>query len=83
MNKEDLREILKEELKSLKPETPKATMTIQECAKYSGIGKDKLFQLAHSKTHEFPVFRVGCKFLINKEMFDQWLQKISYEKKVI
>jgi hypothetical protein len=44
----DIKNIIKDAIKEAAPEPPKATMTIKECAKYSGIGKDKLMELAHS-----------------------------------
>ncbi|WBW98831.1 excisionase [Oceanirhabdus sp. W0125-5] len=61
----------------------KATLTIQECNKYTGIGRDKLMELAHSKESDFPCFRVGNRFLINKEMLIAWLKKVTVEGRVL
>ena len=80
---EQLKDIIRDAVKEAAPEPQKATMTIQECAKYSGIGKDKLMELAHSTNSDFPAFRVGKKFLINKELLDNWLENISKEKKTL
>lgn len=75
----ELKEIIKE---AIQETTNKATLTIDECAKYSGIGRDKILQLAHGDS-SFPSFKVGKKFLINKELLDSWLEDISKEKKAI
>jgi hypothetical protein len=40
-------------------------------------------ELAHSTNSDFPAFRVGKKFLINKELLDNWLENISKEKKTL
>ena len=80
---EQLKDIIRDTVKEAAPEPPKATMTIKECAKYSGIGKDKLMELAHSTNSDFPASRVGKKFLINKELLDNWLENISKEKKTL
>lgn len=75
----ELKEIIKE---AIQETTNKATLTIDECVKYSGIGRDKILQLAHGDSG-FPSFKVGKKFLINKELLDGWLEDISKEKKAI
>lgn len=74
----ELKEIIKEAIQETT--NNKATLTIDECAKYSGIGRDKILQLAHGDS-SFPSFKVGKKFLINKELLDSWLEDISKEKK--
>ena len=80
---EQLKGIIKEAIQEAIPQQPKATMTIHECAKYSGIGKDKLMELAHSQMNDFPCFKIGTKFLINRHMFDMWLNKAAEEKRTI
>ncbi|WP_406541614.1 hypothetical protein [Clostridium ljungdahlii] len=40
-------------------------------------------ELAHNPNSDFPRFKVGSKFLINRTMFDEWLDKISKEKRVL
>lgn len=77
----DLKTIIKEAIKEAMPYEPKATLTIAECAEFSGIGRDKLMELAHNQNSGFPCFRVGVKFLINRKRFLEWLDKISEEKK--
>ncbi|HDK7179778.1 TPA: excisionase family DNA-binding protein [Clostridium botulinum] len=78
----ELKEIIKEAIKETTNTIEKATLTIDECVKYSGIGRDKIMQLAHGQNN-FPAFKVGAKFLVNKELLDNWLESISKEKKVI
>lgn len=76
----ELKEIIKEAIQETT--NNKANLTIDECVKYSGIGRDKILQLAHGD-NSFPSFKVGKKFLINKELLDSWLEDISKEKKAI
>jgi len=76
--KEALSEVMRE-----KGNEAKATMTIDNCVKYSGIGRDKIMELAHNPNSDFPRFKVGTKCLINKKLLDEWLDKISKEKRVL
>ena len=57
--------------------SPKLTLTIQEAAEISGIGRNKLTELTF--TTDFPSFKVGIKTLINREMFMMWLKRISMD----
>jgi excisionase family DNA binding protein len=77
---EQLKDTFKEALMDLIPrKEEKATLTIQECVEFTGIGRDKLMELAHSQNSDFPCFKVGSKFLINREMLIAWLEKITKE----
>lgn len=70
--------LLQEILNCLKkPKEYKAALNISELAEYSGIGEDRIRQLVHTK--DFPCFRNGNKWLINKKLFDEWLDNISIE----
>lgn len=83
LSKEELKEIIVDAIKeSTKKQSDKKTLTIDETVKYTGIGRDKIMQLAHGE-NDFPSFRVGSKFLINKDMLDTWLENICLDKKVI
>lgn len=57
-------------------EDTKFTLTINEASKMSGIGRCKIMELCHGD-NDFPVFRVGTKFLINRTKFIEWLNTIS------
>lgn len=80
---EKIIQLLTEIKELLKTKEPKATLTITECVEYTSIGRDKLMELAHSETAGFPAFRVGTKFLVNRELLDMWLENIAKEKRVL
>ncbi len=48
-------------------------LSVAEAAKLSGIGKNHLYDLCHSKG--FPVYRVGKKFYIHCEKFIRWVDE--------
>lgn len=82
---EQLKNILKESIQETllqQKAEEKATMTIQECSEFSGIGRDKLMELAHGN-NDFPSFKVGAKFLINRQMFIAWLEKVTKEGRTL
>lgn len=83
MSKEELKIAIAEALQEISPKEEKATLTIQECASFTGIGRDKLLELANNPNTDFPAFKVGSRFLINKEMLVQWLEKIVLERRVL
>lgn len=75
-------EILKEILKNVKKPSEvvakdKAALNVSELAEYSGLSEDKIRQLVH--TEDFPCFRNGNKWLINKALFDEWHKKVAIE----
>lgn len=70
--------LLKEILINIKkPKTYKAALNVSELAEYSGLGEDKIRQLVH--TDDFPSFRNGSKWLINRQLFDEWHNKVAME----
>lgn len=79
MDEKTLRKIIHEELGKLN----KATLTIKECAEYSGLGETKIREHIHSEKSDFPFFRNGVKFGVNKELLDIWLKKVATEHKTI
>ena len=75
-------EILKEILENVKSHnvrgvSNKAALNVSELAEYSGLSEDKIRQLVH--TEDFPCFRNGNKWLINKALFDEWHKKVAIE----
>lgn len=80
---QNLKEIIKQAIKESLPEPQKATLTIDECSEFSGIGRNKLMELVHASNSDFPCFKVGAKFLINKQMLITWLERISREKRTL
>jgi excisionase family DNA binding protein len=81
--REQLKVMFKEVLMDLVPKKEKATLTIQECVEFTGIGRDKLMELAHSQNSDFPCFKVGAKFLVNRELLISWLEKITKESRTL
>lgn len=86
MNKgieQNLLGILKEILETLKSskevKKEKVTLSIKEAALYCSIGHEKIRELVEKENTDFPFFRVGCRYAINKELLDSWMVKISKE----
>lgn len=82
---EQLKEIIREAVKPMVVRSEiKLTMTIDEAAEVSGIGRDKLRELVNNQNrNDFPCFTVGKKTLINRDKFLAWLDKISEERRAI
>jgi len=59
----------------------KTTLSVEEAAMYAGIAADKIRQLVHTK--DFPCFKNGNKWCINREMLNEWLKKASAEHRQI
>lgn len=53
----------------------KSTLTIEEAAAYSGIGRNKLRSLTDSEGCEF-VLWIGNKRLIKRKLFDKYIDKM-------
>lgn len=84
LNQENLKDVIKGAIEeALVKVEPKATLTIQECVSFTGIGRDKLMELAHSENSDFPCFKVGSKFLINRELLISWLHQITKEGRTL
>lgn len=79
----NIKDIIKQAFKEALPQPLKATLTIDECSEFSGIGRNKLLELVHAANSDFPCFRVGAKFLINRQMLMLWLEKIAKEKRIL
>lgn len=59
----------------------KRTLSVVETAMYVGVAEDKIRQLVHTK--DFPCFKNGNKWCVNREMLNEWLKKISVEHRQI
>ena len=55
----------------------KTTLSVGEAAAYAGMAEEKIRQLVHTK--DFPCFKNGNKWCINREMLNEWLKKICSE----
>jgi excisionase family DNA binding protein len=83
ISEEKFKILIKEIIKEVQlDKEPKLTLTIEEANKLSGIGRDKLLELAHNPKSNFPCFKNGNKFLINRDKLVSWLNEIS-EKRII
>lgn len=80
ITKQELQEIIQSSIVQAL-QSQKATFTVQQCAKYSGIGEDKIRELIAQENTDFPFFKVGVKAVIPKEPLDKWLEKISKENR--
>ncbi|MBN1062695.1 MULTISPECIES: excisionase [Clostridium] len=57
----------------------KSTLTVLECAELINVRKEKIRELINKQNTDFPYFKVGAKVLINRDMLNEWLEKISLE----
>lgn len=47
--------------------------TIKDIQNYLGIGKNNAYKLL--KTPSFPVIKIGKKYVIPKDLFEEWVRK--------
>lgn len=82
MSQTELREIIQTSIAdALKNQHGKATFTVQQCSRYSGIGTEKIRELVEKEGTDFPFFKVGVKVVIPKEALDRWLVNVSLENR--
>lgn len=53
----------------------KANLTIEEAAAYSGIGRDKLYDMTNREDCPF-VLWIGNRRLIKRQVFDEYIAKM-------
>ena len=51
--------------------TERAVLNVYEIKDILGVGKNQAYELV--KSGEFPVKRIGSKYLVSKEIFFSWL----------
>lgn len=61
----------------------KSTLTVLECAELINVRKEKIRELVNKPNTDFPYFKVGAKVLINRDLLNQWLEKVSIEHREI
>lgn len=54
----------------------KVNLTIEEAARYSGIGTNRLRELTNEKDCKFVLF-IGTKRLIKRKQFEKFLETVS------
>jgi len=80
---ESFKSIIKDAIQEALKEIGKATLTLDECKEYSGIGRDKLLELVHAENSDFPCFRNGTKILVSKKKLDLWIERVAEERRCI
>jgi len=55
-------------------------ISVTEAASYYGIGRDRLYALIKSEP-DFPVVKIGSTYKINTLMMDEWLCKVTRERR--
>lgn len=73
MAEEDVR-VIKTELAEIKALllTQKRTLTIEECAAYTGYGKDHIYRLTSQR--QIPFYKpMGGKIYFDRQEIDEWL----------
>lgn len=55
----------------------KLTYSLKECSAISGIGLNTLQQEINKNNSDFPFFRIGKKIMVNKQLFNEWIENIS------
>lgn len=58
------------------------TLTVNECAEFTGIGQEAIRCLAHDEASGFPYIKIGAKMLIPAIALEEWLLKVSTERRV-
>lgn len=55
----------------------KYNLTIKECAKYFGIGENKIRQIVNNNPDANYILRVGNKTLIKRKRFEELIERID------
>ena len=58
-------------------DTEKLTLTVEEAAKFIGVGKKRMLEIA--KREDFPAIRFKGKIIINKIQFIEWFNNLTLE----
>lgn len=53
----------------------KANLSIQEASEYSGIGRDKLYEMTSKEDCSF-VLWIGTRRMIKRKKFDEYIEKM-------
>lgn len=54
----------------------KLNITVEEAISYSGIGRDKIYELTNQEDCPF-VLWIGTKRLIKRKKFDEYIEKVD------
>ncbi|MCI2106910.1 MAG: helix-turn-helix domain-containing protein [Intestinimonas sp.] len=59
----------------------KLTLSVEEAAALSGIGRDRLYQLA--KRNDFPSIRLGRSIRIPRKGLEEWIEREAMSGKTV
>ena len=62
------------------PQTKRIMIGVSEIMGKMGIGRDRAYEII--KRNEFPTIKVGRRYLVHEDVFDQWLRGESHTKKI-
>lgn len=82
ISKLELKEIIAEAIASASQKEA-LTWTIDECAKKSGIGENKIRELIASEKCDLPHIKIGKKTVIPVQLFQMWLNDKARNNVVI
>nr|WP_315022958.1 helix-turn-helix domain-containing protein [uncultured Aminipila sp.] len=57
------------------------TLTVNKCAEITGMGQQSIRKLVNDPASGFPYFKLGAKVLIPVIALEQWMIKVSEERK--
>lgn len=60
-------------------ELPREVMDVRQAAEYLGISTDTLYRYAAGGL--IPAFKLGNRWRFKKSLLDEWMVKLSWEKK--
>ena len=60
---------------SIGPGSGRATMSVDECAAYLGIGRSSAYEAIHRG--EIPVIKIGARYLVPRVALDDMLQRAA------
>lgn len=60
-------------------ELPREVMDVRQAAEYLGISTDTLYRYAAGGL--VPAFKLGNRWRFKKSLLDEWMVKLSWEKK--
>lgn len=72
ISRDDLKAIISEAIVAAN-QSEVLTWTIDECARRSGIGENKIRELIAAENTDFPHIKIGKKAIIPVQLFNMWL----------
>lgn len=51
-------------------------ISTQEAARLLGIGRDTTYELCRNKTNGFPATKIGKRYVVNRDLLEEWAAKM-------